>query len=131
MSGVYGDVLSFFPELMQMVTTFTATAKSGGGYYKHTDSREIIGVLQHVKKGKFQKDGDVASDVLTPMFWTEESLGRNAYIETDTGDLYRRVQNGSWFREGGMYVYVLEAVTGVSEKQETDPKIDLGLTRYD
>jgi len=130
MKGVYGDMLSFFPELIEDHLTFTMQPLPVGGYGPRENLIGARGIIQYTKAGDIEFDGGLAADTEYPIFWTRVILTKDAYVEDLDGNLYKRTKSNAWKRLGGFNVYVLEYVVGVNGKQFTDPAVDLGQSMY-
>lgn len=130
MSGVYGSMLAFFPDLNDVYLTYTLRPKTVAGSYDRENVDYIQGILQFVKPGTLEIQSEALSDTAEPTFWTEEELPLNGYIE-DGLLQYRRVKNNDWKKIGDMNIYFLELVVGTSDTQIPDEAVDLGASRYD
>lgn len=131
MSGVYGDMLAFFPELMLTYTTFTMRPKAVGGFEARENLSSARGIIQYMKAGDLNFEGETLADTEYPVFWTRVTLPKDSYIEDEDGTLYKRTKNNDWRRLGAFNSYTLELVVGVDGRQEADPAVDLGRSRYD
>lgn len=111
MSGVYGDMLLFFPEQRRSITVYSQTAKMNGGWTKNNDDRSVTGIWQHTRP-KALKDSNgntVKSSGLE--FWSEEADLGGLFTVLE-GDVYRLLSNQPWAFEGGFYRYELDKVVG-------------------
>ena len=128
--AVYGDMLAFFTEQFRSVSYFSMKQEVGAGYKDRTDLGKVIGVFQYMKKGDLARENEVLSDEQVPTFWTRKKLESGNFIEMKGDDcLYRITNNQPWKFEGNFYVYILESVTGNTDKQEpfTEEEVDLGV----
>ena len=101
----------------------------GAGYKDRTDLGKVRGVFQYMKKGDLARENEVLSDEQVPTFWTRKKLESGNFIEMKGDDcLYRITNNQPWKFEGNFYIYILESVTGNTDKQEpfTEEEVDLG-----
>lgn len=129
MAGVYGDQLLAFSEQFRSVSYFSMKQEVGAGYKDRTDLGEVRGVFQYMKKGDLARENEVLSDEQVPTFWTRKKLESGNFIEMKGDDcLYRITNNQPWKFEGNFYIYILESVTGNTDKQEpfTEEEVDLG-----
>ena len=127
--AVYGDMLAFFTEQFRSVSYFSMKQEVGAGYKDRTDLGKVRGVFQYMKKGDFARENEVLSDEQVPTFWTRKKLESGNFIEMKGDDcLYRITNNQPWKFEGNFYIYILESVTGNTDKQEpfTEEEVDLG-----
>jgi hypothetical protein len=129
-ASVYGDMLAFFPELFGKFLAYTMQPKVVGGYGDRAHAKYITGILQYVKAGDIDFEGDTAADVETPAFWTRWTLPKDAYIEDEDGVLYKRTKGNNWKKQGGFNMYLMELVIGVGDKQTPNTAVDLGVSRY-
>lgn len=112
MSGVYGDMLLFFPEQFRDLTVFEMEPGINGGWTKTANSdQRITGVFQNTSGNRI-KDGNgnlVYSGGLE--LWTAEQnlAGKFTMYE---GQVYRINVNANWNHEGGFQKYSLEKVVG-------------------
>lgn len=128
MAGVYGDQLLAFSEQFRSVSYFSMKQEVGAGYKDRTDLGKVRGVFQYMKKGDLVRENDILSDEQVPTFWTRKKLESGNFIEMKGDDcLYRITNNQSWKFEGNFYIYILESVTGNTDKQEpfTEEEVDL------
>jgi hypothetical protein len=130
-SSVYGDMLAFFPELIEDHTTFTMSPVVVGGYGPRQNIRGARGILQYIKAGDVSFIEGLAAETEYPVFWTRVILDKDAYVEEKDGTMYKRTKSNQWKKIGGFNMYVLEMVIGVNGKQETDTAVDLGKRFYD
>lgn len=129
MAGVYGDQLLAFSEQFRSVSYFSMKQEVGAGYKDRTELGEVRGVFQYMKKGDLARENEVLSDEQAPTFWTRKKLESGNFIEMKGDDcLYRITNNQPWKFEGNFYIYILESVTGNTDKQEpfTEEEVDLG-----
>ena len=127
--AVYGDQLLAFSEQFRSVSYFSMKQEVGAGYKDRTDLGKVRGVFQYMKKGDFARENEVLSDEQVPTFWTRKKLESGNFIEMKGDDcLYRITNNQPWKFEGNFYIYILESVTGNTDKQEpfTEEEVDLG-----
>lgn len=129
MGGIYGDMLLAFAEQFRSVSYFSMKQEVGAGYKDRTDLGKVRGVFQYMKKGDLSRENEVLSDEQVPTFWTRKKLESGNFIEMKGDDcLYRITNNQPWKFEGNFYIYILESVTGNTDKQEpfTEEEVDLG-----
>ena len=129
MAGVYGDQLLAFSEQFRSVSYFSMKQEVGAGYKDRTELGKVRGVFQYMKKGDLARENEVLSDEQVPTFWTRKKLESGNFIEMKGDDcLYRITNNQPWKFEGNFYIYILESVTGNTDKQEpfTEEEVDLG-----
>ena len=127
--AVYGDMLTFFSDQFRSVSYFSMKQEVGAGYANRTDLGKVRGVFHYMKRGELARENEVLSDEQVPTFWTRKKLEGGNFIEIKGDDsLYRITNNQPWKFEGNFYIYILESVTGNTDKQEpfTEEEVDLG-----
>lgn len=129
---IYGDLLSFFPELFRNFEYSTMKPQVVASYSKREVLGSVRGVFQYMKKGELRRENDTLSDTEIPTFWTREKLVVGNFI-TKEDELYRITNNASWLYEGGFNCYVMELMIGNSDVQQeyTEEEVDLGQNSYD
>jgi hypothetical protein len=129
---IYGDMLSFFPELFRNFEYSAMKPLTPASYTKREVIGNVRGVFQYMKKGELRRENDTLSDTEIPTFWTREKLVVGNFI-TKEDELYRITNNASWLYEGGFNCYVMELMIGNSDLQEeyTEEEVDLGQGSYD
>ena len=128
-SVIYGDMLSFFPELMRRIFLYEKSPTLIAGHTDKVNLRDSSGVLQFCKAGDVVVNGNTLNDVDAPVLWTRSEIGMNTYIEVDAIE-YRRTKNNDFVREGGFNVYMLETIVGNTDTQTVDTTVDLGVSHY-
>jgi hypothetical protein len=136
MGAVYGDQLTFFPELMEQHTVFRMDPRKVGGYGKRYDERKIVGYFSYIKGGKLEIEGDLLTENQNATFWVKDKTGGKGIIRQGeflerNGDIYRFVHDDGFSREGGFIVYNLQLVAGPTDKQYTNEKVNLGVNDYE
>ena len=124
MSGIYGDMLLYFPELLKDFSVYNVTP-SGVAGYKKTLVNTVTGVFQHVKQGKLDSEGDTAVATNVPMLWVlDDTLEQYQIItDPDTNRDYRVAKDAPWAYEAGFAVYELTSTVGITDKQSKDTTI--------
>lgn len=123
--GVYGNLLSAFPELMRTITVWTKSDKS--------DSRQIRGVYMptrgdRLKNQKYTSRGQAVQyfedDCLFVgySFISKVDIGDYFYEPTE-GHITRIVGRADWQFEGGFTRFIAERVTGANVDQQEDLQI--------
>jgi hypothetical protein len=128
--AIYGDILSFFPELKKKYVYFRARPLTTGGYGTRTDVGTIVGILQYVKSGDILKQNDTEADVEVPAFWTRTKMHMDSYLEDEDGVVYKRTKPNDWKSYGNFYVYVLETVVNILDTQTSNPSVSVVNGRY-
>lgn len=129
--GVYGDMLSFFPEQVRTFTYFHMTPKSVASYSQREVIKDIRGIFQYMKKGELEREHETLEDVNVPTLWTKEKLKVGYYFIQKEDETYRIVNPAEWKFEGDFYCYVLETFVGSSDSQEPFDNVDIGQGSYD
>ena len=131
MSAVYGDMLSFFPELFRMFDYFHMKPLPVASYSPREDLGKVRGVFQYVKKGDLIRENDTEADVNIPTLWTRRKLKVGDYFIKADDVLFRITTDYPWKFEGGFYCYGLETFIGNSDEQQPFDYVDLGQNSYD
>lgn len=129
--AVYGDMLSFFPELFRMFEYFHMEPNVVASYTQRESLGKVRGVFQYMKKGDLVRENDTEADIDVPTFWTRKKLNVGHYFITVDDVLYRITTNYQWKFEGNFYCYGLETFVGNSDKQQPFDYVDLGQNSYD
>ena len=112
MSGVYGDMLLYFPEQFRDLTVFEMEPGINGGWTRTANSdQRITGVFQNTSGNRI-KDGNgnmVNSGGLELWAATKKLAGKFTMYEDQ---VYRINVNANWNFEGGFQKYSLEKVVG-------------------
>lgn len=128
--AIYGNSLSFFAEQFRLFDYFQMLPLPSSSYTKRQSLGKVKGILQFIKSGDLQVEGDVLADTTIPTLWTKEKLQRGNYFIGNADDIYRIKKEASWLFEGGFYCYVLEEVVGSTDTQEPHDYVDLGQDSY-
>ena len=132
MGGVYGDVLSAFPELMVEHTVFRADALHGGGYGERYDLRTAIGYLSWRRGDAAAVQGASAEHDDLGTLWEKHDgitdkrvIKHNDYFETKDG-MYRLLEDADFGREGNYSKWKVKRVPGLTDTQYEDEEVNLG-----
>lgn len=130
MSGVYGDMLLFFPEQMRSLTVYEMTPKVNGGWTRLLGSdMTIIGIYQN-GAGSRIKEGNgnlVKQDGLELWTATQNLAGK---FTTYNGQVFRINNNPNWNFEGGFDKYTLEKVVGNDGTESDNASWNLGSNSF-
>lgn len=129
--AVYGDMLSFFPELIRQFDYFRMLPKPVASYSTRELLGKVRGVFQYMKKGDLLRENDTEADVDIPTLWTTQKLNVGNYFIIADDVLFRITTNFQWMYEGGFYCYGLETFVGNSDEQQPFEYVDLGQNSYD
>lgn len=127
--AVYGDMLSFFPDLMRRIFLYEKKPTIIAGHTDKANLRDSSGILQFCKAGDVIVNGNTLNDVDAPLLWTRSTIEMQTYVEIDNVE-YRRTKNNNFSRDGAFNVYVLETVVGNTDTQTPDATVDLGVSHY-
>lgn len=127
--AVYGDMLSFFPELFQMFDYFAMQALPVSSYSNRQALGKVKGIFQFLKKGELEREGDTLNDTAVPTLWTRKRLAVGNFITSDSVD-YRITNDYPWFFQGGFYCYGLERVVSSTDKQTPMEDVELGQNQF-
>lgn len=124
MGAIYGEMLLYFPELLREFSVYKPSPKGIAGYEK-VKVKDVTGIIQHVKQGKLDVEGDTAVNTNIPMLWVYEDTLEQYQIITDTESNrdYRVAKDAPWSTEAGFSVYELTSVVGITDKQSKDPAV--------
>lgn len=125
MSGVYGSVLSAFPEQIEKIAVFAMSPKINGGFEKRGEVVHIKGLYQSTQaKNITDSNGNLAYTSSLELWTTTKGLiGRFLSLE---GDVYRIAGEKKWTREGNFCVYELEKVVGNGGVNAREPAWNFG-----
>lgn len=123
--GVYGNLLTAFPELVRMIAVFTKKDKS--------DLRKVRGIYipkqgDYLNRQKITSRGNAVQsfgdDVLyvSSAYKGKITLG-DYFYSPDDASLQRVIGRGDWNFEGGYVRFVTERVTGWNVDQDEDLKV--------
>lgn len=122
MSGVYGEQLAFFPELMQSYDILIFDKATPGGL---KNRRVAFSVDQaYLSRNKGGKEGIITNlrteNQESSFYLMNDDLPRGKIIQgmyvEDDGELYTFVKDNGFTREGNFHMYSLQLVTGVKEQ---------------
>ena len=129
MSGVYGDMLAFFPELIKSYDRFTAQPKAVAGNEKRVSKGTIRGILQAMKGGDLPVQGELLTQTNVLTFWTRGELDKEDYIARD-GVTYKRTKDNDWQEFGRTNIYILESVSGTFDDNVRNTAVTFGKEHY-
>lgn len=128
--AIYGNQLQFFTEQFRNFEYCSMKPNAVASYSQRTPLGTVRGVFQYMKRGELRRENDTLADVDVPTFWTKKKLVVGNFIVKDE-ELLRITNSADWFFEGGFYCYVLEHITGNTDKQTPHDYVDLGQNSYD
>ena len=125
MSGVYGEFLGFFPELMEPFDVYKYKTRRDSGY-DLTFSRTINAIKQSRKANVDEyryKQLPVMDVEKSYYMWTSQKLQiENEFIQID-GELYRQMETSTFVREGGFWETRVDKIIGNDGRKENDDEI--------
>jgi hypothetical protein len=128
-NGVYGSIISAFPEQLEDITYFDMAPKQDSGYGPRTSVKTIEGVIQ-CTGGRQVKDSNGNLVVSRQMqLWSEEILVAGRFIEFQEDGLavvYRISGDNEWKREAGFTVYPIHKVVGANGNESNDVQMKTG-----
>lgn len=127
--AIYGDMLSFFPELFVSFDYYSLSTKVKSGYDNRQDLGKITGIFQYLKKGELKRENDTITSVEVPTIWTRDTLVEGNFIVYRDIN-YRIVKNATWLFEGGFSCYILEEFVGNLDTQQPFEYVNLGQNSY-
>lgn len=130
--AMYGDVLSYFPELKEELKIY----KSPPGVVAGRGKRKLVGsfwgIVLTLKTGDLSEKGEVLSTTEVPTIWTRKKLKQGTLVARKEEDELLMVGKSLDFkRTGNFCVFTLESLAGVTDIQKSNPDVNLGLNNYD
>lgn len=127
---IYGDMLSYFPEMFRKFDYFNMNPLPSASYTKREKLGTARGVLQYLKRGELRRENDTLADTEIPTFWTRENL-KTGYFLLVQDEAYRITNKADWLYAGGFNCFVLELVVGNTDKQKPFEYVNIGQNSYD
>jgi hypothetical protein len=130
LSGVYGDQLAAFPELLKEYEVFKMSPRIGAGYGERYDKRTLTGYMSWRKAREADIVGDAATKNDRGTFWeqcdfrTGESRIEQFDLVEIKGKLYRFIEGDDFSREGGFARWTIQYVAGNTDRQTTNTTVD-------
>jgi hypothetical protein len=130
MSGVYGNMLAAFPELVRDYEVFKMDPYIGGGYGPRHAIRTAAGYMSWRKGGKGGVEGDLKVRNQRATFWEQCDVitGKSVitmfdFIEAN-GEILQFVDDDDFSAEGGFVRWTLQSVPALDGRQHTNTKVD-------
>ena len=127
MSGVYGEMLLYFPEQFRSGTYFDQQPLINSGFTRGEDpppEEPITGVFQNNITDIHDKNGNLVKRKGL-YFWTQTLLDEGKFIRFESV-VYRIVAGNDWPSEGGFYEYPIERVGADNGDDATEPSFNTG-----
>ena len=135
--GVYGNMLSYFSELMENYDVYKQIPNVGAGWTRDTaPAFTVRGIMQNTEGASLNvRDAYSRSSVSTgsssgivsvvngSSFWSEQDIPLVDCFTRVDGVAYRFMTNGSFVKEGGFYAYTIAKVVG--NNGETDKQVSI------
>ena len=125
MSGVYGEFLGFFSELMEPFDVYKYKTRRDSGY-DLSFSRKINAIKQSRKANVDEyryKQLPVMDIEKSYYMWTSQKLQmEDEFIQID-GELYRQMETSTFVREGGFWETRVDKIIGNDGRKENDDEI--------
>lgn len=125
MSGVYGEFLGFFPELMEPFDVYKYKTRRDSGY-DLSFSRKINAIKQSRKANVDEyryKQLPIMNIEKSYYMWTSQKLQmEDEFIQID-GELYRQMETSTFVREGGFWETRVDKIIGNDGRKENDDEI--------
>ena len=125
MSGVYGEFLGFFPELMETYDIYKYKTRRDSGY-DLSFSRKLNAIKQSRKANVDEyryKQLPIMDIEKSYYMWTSQKLQmEDEFIEID-GELYRQMETSAFVREGGFWETRVDKIIGNDGRKENDDDI--------
>lgn len=135
MGGLYGDMLTYFPELMDFYDVFSMKKSAGAGLSERVVVfPRVWGYFTRNRGGKESVVTDLRTENQQATFACEDHIPKaqikqGLYLE-DSGELYQFVLDNSFSREGGFTEHLMQLVVGNTDKQTPHLSVNLGLDEY-
>ncbi len=126
MSGIYGDMLLFYPEQRTTVSVYKMSPLMNSGWQKDEASVKKISCIFQNTSGKQLKDSNgnlVKSNGFE--LWTE-TKNLDGFFTQIENDVYRLKSSNNWNKEGGFIRYSLEKVIGNNGTESDNTAWNLG-----
>lgn len=126
MSGVYGDMLLFYPEQYRDLTVYEMTPGINGGWTRTADSDQTItGVFQNTGGNRIKDSNGNLVNTGGLELWTatQDLAGK---FTTYENQVYRINVNTNWNHEGGFQKYSLEKVVGNNGTESDNTTFNTG-----
>lgn len=124
MNGVYGSLVTAFPEQFEDVAYFDMQPQQGSGYGPRTDISTIRAVVQCTEGRRVDPVNGNLIVTRKMDLWTEALLQVGWFVEF-TEDavpvVYRLKADNEWRREAGYTRYSLERVVGANGTEIKEP----------
>ena len=126
MSGVYGDMLAYFPELFEKATVFSMIPKNIAGYEPRPVGTVVYGVFEFRVKNNLNTENMTLVETHSSGFWTEAVLEEGHFLKRELdGSLYRITRDNNWDFSGHYHKYLVDSVAGNTDEQTKDTDVDL------
>lgn len=126
MSGVYGDMLAYFPELFEKATVFSMDPKVVAGYADRPEGTVVYGVFQFRTKNNLNSENMTLVQTHTAEFWTESIIEEGMFLKRELdGLLYRITRDNNWDFSGRYHKYLVDTVAANTDEQTKDEDVDL------
>ena len=126
MSGVYGDMLAYFPELFEEATVFSMEPKNIAGYEQRPEGTVVYGVFEFRTKNNLNSENMALVQTHTAEFWTEAVIEEGYFLKRELdGLLYRITRDNNWNYSGHYHKYLVDTVAGNTDEQTEDTDVNL------
>lgn len=134
MSGVYGDMMSFFPELIEQYDVFYMRPSVGAGYGNRVLYKTVDGYLARDRGGDIAGITDLMTENQKASFFAYATIPtgdieQGLFVE-DSGQIFRFTFNNTYANEGGCSEYRLQLVSGNTDKQVSHDYVNLGVGEF-
>lgn len=126
--AIYGDQLSFFPELFQTFENYSAKPELVSGKENRVFIQKFRAVKQDMKAGELDIEGDTLNSTEVPTLWTRAVLKKGTFVvDPKEPDVIYVVNKANNFKfQGNFIVYILENVVGTTDVQKPNKDINFG-----
>lgn len=121
MIQVYGDMLAHFPELLYDHEVFFMPPKLRAGYGERVVKFIVRGYIARDRAGYMAHASELLTENQLATFYAYADIPRGdirkGLFTEDNGQLFRFTASMVYAREGGCSQYILQLVTGNTDKQ--------------
>lgn len=129
MSGIYGDMLLYFPEQRRSITVYSMTPKMNGGWDRIHDDAVVTGIWQHTRPKQIKDSNGNLVETSGLEFWSETGGLNGRFTDLD-GAVFRLQSKQDWAHEGGFYRYSLDKVVGNNGTESVDTSWNTGSNNF-
>ena len=123
----YGEMLQFFPEMIEDFELFKMKALLGGGYGPRYDIRKVRGYWSWRKHSELSVEGDLRASSERATFWVKDDgsyrIQQGDYTEVNQ-EIFVVMDEDNFVREGGFTRVLMRELAGPTDQQVVNTKVD-------